>query len=361
MVKKNINLASLKIKNDEQVISLLDLFVVVAKNINIIFFSAIIIFLITIINLQYFTDSYYKSSSKIMSSSNRGKSNISGIASQFGLDLSQNDSEPKWAYKEIIKSRTIAKKILNRKFSSEKYGNEKPLLQILTHNDEPQPYGLDTLYILAGEIFSDMITVSEDLKNGIVSINVDAQDPILSMDINQALIDELDSHLKVYNKAKTNKTKLFIIDRIKDTEQELIKAEENLKTFKDRNRRIQNSPALQLEQRRLDREVVVLTSVFTTLKQQLENTKIEEVKESDYVIIIDYPEQPLYPFKPNKRLTAFISLILGIGFGIVVAYVIEYLKMSSKEELEKINQIKLHLNKNFSFIKSINPLNKNNI
>ena len=44
----------------------------------------------------------------------------------------------------------------------------------------------------------------------------------------------------------------------------------------DRNRRIENSPSLQLEQQRLGREVTVLTGVFTTLKQQLETTKIEE-------------------------------------------------------------------------------------
>ena len=44
-----------------------------------------------------------------------------------------------------------------------------------------------------------------------------------------------------------------------------------------RNRRIENSPALQLEEQRLSREVAVLTGVFTTLKQQFETTKIEEV------------------------------------------------------------------------------------
>ena len=46
-----------------------------------------------------------------------------------------------------------------------------------------------------------------------------------------------------------------------------------------RNRQIQNSPYLQLERERISREVSVLTSVFTNLKQQLENTKIEEMKE----------------------------------------------------------------------------------
>ena len=54
-----------------------------------------------------------------------------------------------------------------------------------------------------------------------------------------------------------------------DTEKELMAAEEDLKVFMDRNRRIENSPALQLKQQRLSREVTVLTGVFTTLKQQL--------------------------------------------------------------------------------------------
>jgi len=61
------------------------------------------------------------------------------------------------------------------------------------------------------------------------------------------------------------------------------------------NRRpdLENSPALQLEQQRLTRKIAVLTGVFTTLKQQLETTKIEEVKQSDYVVVLDPPEAPL--------------------------------------------------------------------
>ena len=84
-----------------------------------------------------------------------------------------------------------------------------------------------------------------------------------------------------------NDTKQFIEERIIDVEKELIAAEEDLKVFMDRNRRIENSPALQLEQQRLGREVTVLTGVFTTLKQQLETTKIEEVKEIVFAIFSD--------------------------------------------------------------------------
>ncbi len=46
--------------------------------------------------------------------------------------------------------------------------------------------------------------------------------------------------------------------------------------------------------------MAVLIGVFTALKQQLETAKIEEVKESDYVIILDTPYIPLYPDKPKR-------------------------------------------------------------
>ena len=80
----------------------------------------------------------------------------------------------------------------------------------------------------------------------------------------------------------------------------------------DRNRRIENSPALQLAQQRLGREVTVLTGVFTTLKQQLETTKIEEVKESDYVIILDPPEIPLIRSKPQRKAMLLWQDLLGL-------------------------------------------------
>ena len=54
----------------------------------------------------------------------------------------------------------------------------------------------------------------------------------------------------------------------------------------------------------------MLTGVFTTLKQQLETTKIEEFKENDYVIIIDHPERPFIKSYPLKSLMLLSSFLL---------------------------------------------------
>ena len=164
-------------------------------------------------------------------------------------------------------------------------------------------------------------------------------------------------------RSKASETRQFIEERIIDTEKELETAEENLKNFMDRNRRMENSPALQLEKERLAREVTVLTGVFTTLKQQYETTKIEEVKKSDYVVVMDSPEVPLMRSAPKKKQSVIIAGLLGIGLGIGIAFVLEYVRNIEGEEQGKIVQAQSLLIKDFTqmyhtllrFLKSIRP------
>ena len=148
-------------------------------------------------------------------------------------------------------------------------------------------------------------------------------------------MEELDSHQKQYDKTKTSQTRKFIENRIDDIQKELSKAEDALMEFVNRNRRLENSASLQLERERLSREVGVLSSVFTTLKQQLETTKIEEVKDSNYVIVLDPPEAPLYSDSSWLKNKLLLSIFIGLGIGIAFAFFSEFINNSSKEDKEK--------------------------
>tara|TARA_B110000438_G_scaffold301476_1_gene356460 strand:+ start:141 stop:1226 length:1086 start_codon:yes stop_codon:yes gene_type:complete len=335
---------------EEDTISLTDIMLTLARQIKVIIILPTILCTLTIIYVFFFTKPVYTSTAKIMSSSSSGVggSQAAGLAAQFGINIPTGQSEPKWVYPEIIKSRTLARSMLDRKFNTNEFGPQKKLLQILTYGNDDYQVGLDTLEIMAIDNFLAMIDVSENIKTAILTLSINASEPSLAAKVNQALIEELDAHQRKYNKAKTSDTKQFIEERIIDTEKELIVAEENLKEFMGRNRRIENSPALQLQQQRLGREVTVLTGVFTTLKQQLETTKIEEVKESNYVVILDVPEIPLEKSKPNKKNMVILAGILGIVFGIIMAFVNEFTKNSDKEEKDKMTEAKSLVLKNIS-------------
>ena len=304
-----------------------------------------------IIYVLFFATPVFTSSSKIMSSSGSGgTSQAIGLAAQFGINIPTNQSEPKWVYPEILRSRTLARSLLKQKFDTMEFGSQKTLLQILTYGNEPPEYGIDTLESIGIKALLEIIDVSEDLKTSVLTLQVNTFEPKLAADINKSLIEGLDAHQRIYNKSKTSKTKYFIKDRILETEKELMAAEEDLKVFRDRNRRIENSPALLLEQQRLGREVTVLTGVFTTLKQQLETTKIEEVKESNYVVIVDHPNIPLERSKPNKSkmviLTGFLGIILGLGLVLIK----DLITKTDNEEKRKFLKIKSLVYKNINGI-----------
>ena len=327
---------------EEDTISLADIMLALARQVKVIIITPTIFCVLAIIYVLFFAKPVYTSTSKIMSSSSTdgGSSQAAGLAAQFGINIPTGRSEPKWVYPEVIKSRTLARLMLKRKFDTYKFGPQKNLLQILTYgNDNPQ-VGLDTLKIMAVNNLLGMIDISEDLKTGILTLSIRALEPIFAAEVNQALIEELDRHQKKYNKTKTSDTKKFIQGRIFDTEKELMAAEENLKVFMARNRRIENSPALQLEEQRLSREVSVLTGVFTTLKQQLETTKIEELKESDYVITLDKPEIPILRSSPRKKELVILAGVIGIGIGIFIAFARTFISKIEKDDKEKIAQVK---------------------
>lgn len=332
---------------EEDTISLTDIMLTLARQLKVIIITPTIFCTLMIIHVLYFAQPVYISTSKIMSSSSAGSlSQAAGLAAQFGINIPTSQSEPKWVYPEIVKSRTLAKSVLKRKFDTNEFGSQKSLLKILTQGNKPAEIGSDTLISIGVDKLLSMIDISENMQTAILTLSVNASEPFLSAQINQAIIEELDAHQLKYNKAKTSKTREFIEDRILNTEKELNSAENNLRKFMDRNRRIENSPALQLEQQRLTREVTVLIGVFTTLKQQLETTKIEEVKESEYVVILDRPEVPLKRSKPKKKRAVILAGILGIVLGMVLAFIRESIANSDKVEKEKMAEIKSEILKN---------------
>ena len=290
---------------------------------------------------------YISTATFMPSDSNKDKSQMMGLASQFGFSLTNPESGSQWSYEEVIKSRTMAKSLLKHRFDTEKYGVQKELLQILTYGDKEPIFGIDTFIIQGISSVSDMIEITKTPT--LYELQISTFEPELAADVAAKVMEELERHQREYNDRRATKARKFIEERLMNTKIELELAEEGLKEFRKRNRSIIESPQLQLEQERLGRDVAVLIGVFTTLKQQLETAKINEVKESDYVIILDQPEAPLYPVKPKKKLMVILAGLLGIGLGIVIAFIKDFVCSGDEKEQKKMIEIKSLIKKNITF------------
>jgi uncharacterized protein involved in exopolysaccharide biosynthesis len=100
-------------------------------------------------------------------------------------------------------------------------------------------------------------------------------------------------------------------------------AEDRLQAFLQRNRDYRNSPELTFQQERLARDVSLQQTVFTTLAQSYEQAKIEEVRDTPALTLIDAPERPPQPDGSGLVKKGLLAVILGGLLGLGVALVRE--------------------------------------
>ena len=109
-----------------------------------------------------------------------------------------------------------------------------------------------------------------------------------------------------------------------DISTDLLSAEEKLRKFREKNRLISDSPALQMEVGRLVREVDLQTSIYITLKNEYELSKIEEVKGSKAFEILENPEVPINQISPNNKRVLVSAIFISMIFSILLLYLREW-------------------------------------
>ena len=204
---------------EEDPISLMDTFLVLSKHLKIIIITPTVFCISIIIYVLLFASPIYVSTAKFMSSSSDSgeQSQIRGFASQFGFSIPKS-SIPSWSYIDVIKSRTLARSMLNRKFDTEKYGPQKELLQILTYGDEEPTVGIDTLIKSGIRDVQGMIEVT--ISESMYELNISTFEPQLGADVAKAVLEELDKDQREYNARNTTGTREFIEELLIDTAQD---------------------------------------------------------------------------------------------------------------------------------------------
>lgn len=332
-------------ENKRSVITFSDIFLLISKNLKLLMFFSLFMSFVTYVYSAFFLQPLFISESKIKSLGQNDNSKFSNIASQFGVSLPAQGGDDSWVYEDIIKSRKIARQVVHEKFQTIKYENEKTLISILFN-------GLDEVNKLEHEIkavkkFINTIKVKEDKNSNIFTISITSFEPKLAKDINNILINKLHANQKSFNKTTLNDSRKFIENRIDEIIVELKTAEENLRDFTSRNRRIDNSPLLQLDNQRLSREVEVLKQIYITLKQQLELVKIEEVKDANLIAIIDSPNLPLNPDFPKTLNYTIITFILGFSLCLLFLILKDLYEDLSKLEKAKLTEAKIEIKRLF--------------
>jgi len=82
---------------------------------------------------------------------------------------------------------------------------------------------------------------------------------------------------------------------------------------------------VQAELERLDREISVLKSSYTSLAGKLQEARIAKAETAEPIRVVEAPVVPERPIGPNKKMNVAVAGVLGLFVGVLLAFFAHYL------------------------------------
>lgn len=255
-----------------------------------------------------FTSRTYTSSVSFIPQARRQASALSGLAAQFGISSGDATSGPAF-YSELVRARVTLEAVV-RQVTPPQLGG-KPVGEILTTKGSTPEQRTD---FAIAELDSRIVS-SASPKTGIVSFAVTDRSAAVARYLATSILDAINSFNVNARQSQAAAERRFTERRLAEVREELRQSETAVEDFLTHNRgNIALSPQLSTERDRLTRAVEARREVVASLAQSFEQAKIDEVRDTPVITIINAPELPM---KPDSR-GGFRRLIIGVTLGAAV-------------------------------------------
>jgi capsule polysaccharide export protein KpsE/RkpR len=160
------------------------------------------------------------------------------------------------------------------------------------------------------------------LKTGVVRVRVTAPGSDIAQAMVQFILDGVNRFNLVTRQSGAGAERRFMEGRLEDARIELREAEDRLKAFLQHNREYRNSPELSFQQDRLSRDVQMQQQLYTSLAQGYEQAKIEEIRDTPVITIVERPETPAWPDSRHIVSSVIVAMIAGGLCGVLIGFVL---------------------------------------
>lgn len=236
-------------------------------------------------------------------------SSLSALADQFGVlggSLGGGAQSPAF-FADLLESRAILLPILNMNSTTVGDADPSPLIDRLKVGGpdlkDREERGLRRL--------RSMLEITPDAKTNVVTFGVAARDPQLAYEIAQALLQRLDSFNVSVRRSRAKNERAFLEGRVADAQTDLRAAEAELEEFENANRD-SRFPSLAFREARLKRKVDLAQTRFVQLQTQLDQARVQEVRDTPVITVLDKPNLPERHFRPRRTVVALVVLVLGM-------------------------------------------------
>ncbi len=300
----------------------------------------------------------YTSTSLFMAESESATSDggFGALAQSMGVPgagaLLRDNSNPPQFYVAVLNSHDFLADIAQREYlNPDQTGNSggPAVTRPIDQFSDPE---LELTARLSGTVaeLRDRLSADVDPFSNIITLEVTSQWQWLSESLNRSMLDALNNFNVEKRENRANLERVFIENRLDEAQTDLEVAEDSLAAFYARNRRMEDSPALLAEAARSQRRVEVRQQVYLTLSQSFEQARLEEVRNTPLISIIDYPEGSAESLWSLIR-QGFLGLLLGLGIALGYILSIEFMKIQNIKHLPEYLEFQETLRKLWPFSK----------
>jgi len=269
----------------------------------------------------------YIAESRFVPNSSDQLARVSGIAAQFGLMLNGSGapSESPEFYTELLGSRELlTAAVLTEYRFAKRPGGKDSVSASLVDLYEVTRSTPEATVLASVEKLRTNLSISTGLRRaGIVSVATTAPWRDLSIQINRRLLGLVNDFNLRQRQSQAAAERRFVEGRLAQARDSLEQAENRLAGFLEQNRQYQASPRLLFESQRLQRRVDLAQGVYVTLARAVEEARIEEIRNTPVITVLDGPEGSARRAH-SLRLIAAVGLVLGIIAAVIIAFLLEY-------------------------------------
>lgn len=253
----------------------------------------------------------YASASSFVPQSKQQNFALSALAAQYGVSVGSGDTQGSPAfYVDLLTSRALLAQIADTTFAPAGRGVRRTLADLYEVREERPGLRREE----AMKELRKHMDVGLVQRSGIIRVTVSSPDPAVSQRINGLLLALANDFNLNTRRSQAKAERQFAEERLARVRDDLRAAEDRLARFYQENRVYESSPALTLAQTRLTRELELQRQLNANLSQQLEQAKLDEVRDTPVITVLEQPDLPL---RPTPRGTVRYTLFALIGGGVV--------------------------------------------
>jgi len=252
------------------------------------------------------------------------RSALSGLASELGLALGSGDAAQSPAfYADLLTSRELLEAVAEPTYEvTTPEGLRRGTLIELFEIREKNPALARSAAV---RVLRRVTSIGRARETGVVTVAARARWPELAEQIVQRMLALVNTFNLERRQSRAAQEKRFVETRRTEARDELQVAEDRLKSFLERNRDYRNSPQLVFDQERLAREVALRQQLLTSLSQAYEQARIDEVRDTPVITVIEHPDLPVRPDPRHRGQNGLVAMVFGLMLAGVVVFVRDYL------------------------------------